>query len=152
MQNNNFPGVVESLLKGMDTVLSTKTVVGEATQIGDTIILPLVDVTFGVGAGAGADEKKNNAGGGLGGKMTPSAVLVIKDGYTKLVNVKNQDTMTKILDMVPDFVNKFTGGKKESSPVADIVDKFTSKKGGNAGVEEMPDEEVLDIAFPDGKE
>ncbi|MCI8737416.1 MAG: sporulation protein [Lachnospiraceae bacterium] len=135
MQNNNFPGVVESLLKGMDTVLSTKTVVGEATQIGDTIILPLVDVTFGVGAGAGADEKKNNAGGGLGGKMTPSAVLVIKDGYTKLVNVKNQDTMTKILDMVPD-----------------IVDKFTSKKGGNAGVEEMPDEEVLDIAFPDGKE
>lgn len=135
MQSNNFPGVVESLLKGMDTVLSTKTVVGEATQIGDTIILPLVDVTFGVGAGAGADEKKNNAGGGLGGKMTPSAVLVIKDGYTKLVNVKNQDTMTKILDMVPD-----------------IVDKFTSKKGGNAGVEEMPDEEVLDIAFPDGKE
>ena len=135
MQNNNFPGVVESLLKGMDTVLSTKTVVGEATQIGDTIILPLVDVTFGVGAGAGADEKKNNAGGGLGGKMTPSAVLVIKDGYTKLVNVKNQDTMTKILDMVPD-----------------IVDKFTSKKGGDAGVEEMPDEEVLDIAFPDGKE
>ena len=126
---------MESLLKGMDTVLSTKTVVGEATQIGDTIILPLVDVTFGVGAGAGADEKKNNAGGGLGGKMTPSAVLVIKDGYTKLVNVKNQDTMTKILDMGPD-----------------IVDKFTSKKGGNAGVEEMPDEEVLDIAFPDGKE
>ena len=42
--------------------------------------------------------------------MTPSAVLVIKDGTTKLVNVKNQDSMTKILDMVPDFVNKFTSG------------------------------------------
>ena len=40
---------------------------------------------------------------------------------TKLVNVKNQDTVTKILDMVPDFVNKFTGGKKESSPVADAI-------------------------------
>ena len=37
----NFQGVVEALLKGMDTVLSTKTVVGEATHIGDTIILPL---------------------------------------------------------------------------------------------------------------
>lgn len=132
MQNNNFPGVVESLLKGMETVLSTKTVVGEATQIGDTIILPLVDVTFGVGAGAGAGEKGNSGGGGLGGKMSPSAVLVIRDGYTKLVNVKNQDTMTKILDMVPD-----------------LVDKFTSKKGGNAGKEDMPDEEVLDIAFPE---
>ena len=49
-KENQFQGVVESLLKGMDTVLSTKTVVGEATKIGDTIILPLVDVTFGVGA------------------------------------------------------------------------------------------------------
>lgn len=131
-QNNNFPGVVESLLKGMDTVLSTKTVVGEATQIGDTIILPLVDVTFGVGAGAGAGEKGNSGGGGLGGKMSPSAVLVIRDGYTKLVNVKNQDTMTKILDMVPD-----------------LVDKFTSKKGEK---EDMPDEEVVDIAFPEKAE
>lgn len=130
MQNNNFSSVVESLLKGMDTVLSTKTVVGEATQIGYTIILPLVDVTFGVGAGAGSGEKKNSGGGGLGGKMTPSAVLVIKDGYTKLVNVKNQDTMTKILDMVPD-----------------IVDKFTAKK--NVDIKE---EEIVDIAFPEKEE
>ncbi len=126
MQNNNFSGVVESLLKGMDTVLSTKTVVGEATQIGDTIILPLVDVTFGVGAGAGSDDKKSNGGGGMGGRMTPSAVLVIKDGYTKLVNVKNQDMMTKILDLVPD-----------------LVDRFTAKKDG-----EMKEEEIVDIAFP----
>ena len=49
MADNNFTGVIESLMKGMNAVLSTKTVVGEATQIGDTIILPLVDVTFGGG-------------------------------------------------------------------------------------------------------
>ena len=97
-KDNQFQGVVESLLKGMDTVLSTKTVVGEATKIGDTIILPLVDVTFGVGAGAGNNSEKRSASGagGLGGKMTPSAVLVIKNGSTKLVNIKNQDTVTKI--------------------------------------------------------
>lgn len=126
----NFQGVVESLLKGMDTVLSTKTVVGEATQVGDTIILPLVDVSFGVGAGAGNNSQKGSASGagGLGGKMTPSAVLVIKDGYTKLVNVKNQDAVTKILDMLPDIVEKFTKPK---------------------GKEEMSDDEVRDIAFPE---
>ena len=96
-KENQFQGVVESLLKGMDTVLSTKTVVGEATKIGDTIILPLVDVTFGVGAGAGNNSEKKSASGagGLGGKMTPSAVLVIKNGSTKLVNIKNQDKFTK---------------------------------------------------------
>lgn len=130
MENNNFPNVVESLFKGMDSVLSTKTVVGEPTQIGDTIILPLVDVTFGVGAGTGAGDKKNSGGGGMGGKLSPSAVLVIRDGYTKLVNVKNQDTMTKILDMVPD-----------------IVDKFTARKANH----EMTDAEVVETAFPEEK-
>ena len=127
MADNNMNSIVESLLKGMNSVLTTKTVVGEATTVGDTIILPLVDVTFGVGAGASAGEKKNGGGGGLGGKMTPSAVLVIKNGSTKLVNVRNQDAMTKVLDMIPD-----------------IVDKFTTKKD-----EMSPDDNAVDIAFPE---
>ncbi len=130
MTDNNFSGVVESLLKGMDTVLSTKTVVGEATKIGDTIILPLVDVTFGVGAGASKGDKKNGGMGGMSGKMTPSAVLVIKNGQTKLVNIKNQDTVTKILDMIPDLVERFTSPK-----------------------EDMPaDAEAVDLAFPEEKQ
>ncbi len=134
-KENQFQGVVESLLKGMDTVLSTKTVVGEATQIGDTIILPLVDVSFGVGAGAGSNGEKNSSSGagGLGGKMTPSAVLVIKNGSTKLVNIKNQDAVTKVLDMIPDIVERFTKPKEQSGEISDA--------------------EVVDIAFPgDGKE
>ena len=129
MADNNFTGVIESLMKGMNTVLSTKTVVGEATQIGDTIILPLVDVSFGVGAGVSAGDKKNGGGGGFSGKMTPSAVLVIKNGSTKLVNIKNQDTMTKVLDMIPDIVDKFTAPKEE------MID----------------DDAAVEAAFPDEK-
>ena len=95
--NGTFRSTVESLFKGMDSFISSKTVVGDAIHIGDTIILPLVDVSFGVGAGAFAKEKSNNAGGGLGGRIQPSAVLVIQNGSTRLVNVKNQDGVTKIL-------------------------------------------------------
>ena len=114
MSENSFNNTVESLFKGMDSFITTKTVVGDAIHIGDTIILPLVDVSFGVAAGAFSQEKKNNGAGGMGGKIMPSAVLVIQNGTTKLVNVKNQDGVTKILDMVPDFVNKFTAGKQDS--------------------------------------
>lgn len=103
--NNNFDTTIQSLFKGMDSFITTKTVVGDAVTIGDTIILPLVDVSFGVGAGAFAGDKNQNAGGGMGAKISPSAILVISGGVTKLVNVKNQDTVTKILDMVPDFVS-----------------------------------------------
>lgn len=118
MAENNFNSTVESLFKGMDSFITTKTVVGDAINIGDTIILPLVDVSFGVAAGAFMQEKKNNGAGGLGGKIQPSAVLVIQDGQTKLVNIKNQDGMTKILDMVPDLVNKFTSGKDDDEDIS----------------------------------
>ncbi|MCI7107867.1 MAG: GerW family sporulation protein [Lachnospiraceae bacterium] len=119
MADNSFHNTIESLFKGMDSFITTKTVVGDAVHIGDTIILPLVDVSFGVAAGAFAEEKKNNGAGGMGGKINPSAVLVIQNGVTKLVNIKNQDGITKILDMVPDFVNKFTSGKVDSE--ADVI-------------------------------
>lgn len=124
MADNSFKGTVESLFKGIDGIISSKTVVGDAIHIGDTIILPLVDVSFGLGAGALSSDKKDQGGGGIGGKMTPCAVLVIQNGKTRLVNIKNQDTITKILDMVPDVVDKFTKGDDEitEQDVSDILD------------------------------
>lgn len=136
-ENNNFRSTVESLFKGMDSFISSKTVVGDAIHIGDTIILPLVDVSFGVGAGAFAKDRSNNAGGGLGGRIQPSAVLVIQNGTIRLVNVKNQDGITKILDMVPEFVDRFT--KKEN----DQIPKEVKEEAGK----EMSD--MLDAALRD---
>ncbi|PKM95673.1 MAG: sporulation protein [Firmicutes bacterium HGW-Firmicutes-1] len=124
-----FKNNVDSLLSGMENFISTKTVVGEAIYLNDTIILPLVDVTFGVGAGAseGKDEKKNSGagGGGLGAKISPSAVLVIKDGHTKLVNIKNQDSLTKIIDLVPDIMDRFMSKdkKKKDTSENNVVNK-----------------------------
>ena len=129
MAENNFNSVMTSLLKGVDSVLSTKTVVGEPINVGDTILVPLVDVSFGLGAGAGNQDKKASGGGGVGGKMSPSAILVIQNGKTKLVNIKQQDSVTKILDMVPD-----------------LVDKFTHKND-----DMISDEEAKEVAFPDGE-
>lgn len=122
MADSNFKGTVEALFSGMNGVISSKTVVGDAIHIGDTIILPLVDVSFAVGAGAYNEDKKDKGAGGLGGKMTPSAVLVIQNGTTRLVNIKNQDTVTKILDMVPDVVDRFTGGKQDKMTEEDVND------------------------------
>lgn len=124
---NNFQSTVESLFKGMDSFITTKTVVGDAIAVGDTILLPLVDVSFGVGAGAFSGEKKNNGGGGMGGKISPSAVLVISNGVTKLVNIRNQDGLTKILDMVPDFLNKISEGKKDPEVIVSEEKKQTEE-------------------------
>lgn len=107
MANNDFSSNVSSLFQGMDKFLTTKTVVGEPKNLGDTILIPLVDVSFGVAAGAFAGDQKNNGAGGMGGKMSPSAVLVIHGEQIRLVNVKNQDTITKVLDMLPEVIDRF---------------------------------------------
>ena len=138
-KDNNITSVMEALIKGAETVFTTKTVVGEATKVDDTIIIPLVDVSFGIGAGAtctpGAASGGKAAGtsggaGGMSGKMSPSAVLLIKNGQTSLVNIKNQDSVNKVLDMIPDIVDRFTAPKQEM----------------------MSDEEAVDAAFPEEKE
>ncbi len=119
-KNEIFNDTVNTLFQGMDGFVSTKTVVGDAIHIGDTIIVPLVNVTFGVGAGAFRGEKKLNSGGGLGGKMSPTAVLVIHNGVTRMISVENSTGIEKILDMIPDFVEKFSARKerKKQDPEA----------------------------------
>ena len=126
MGETNFKGTVESLFKGREGFITSKTVVGDAVKFDDgTIILPLVDVSFGVGAGAFSEHnKKDNGAGAMGGKIQPSALLVIKDGETKLVNVKNQDGLTKVLDMVPDLIDKFSGDKKNKKAESVQEDVF----------------------------
>ena len=127
MANNEFNNTVSTLFKGMDSFISSKTVVGDPVKVNDTVIIPLMDVSFGVGAGAFSKEKSNNAAGAMTGKMSPSAVLVIHNGVTKLVNIKNQDAVTKILDLVPDIADRFKHKDKEI----------------------MDDEKAVDIAFPE---
>lgn len=129
MAENNFQNTVEALFKGMDSFITTKTVVGDAITVGDTIILPLVDVSFGVGAGAFSEGAKNNGGGGMGGKITPSAVLVINKNGTKLVNVRNQDAVTKILDMIPDLADKFTGKEEKEECSTEELEHILEQEG-----------------------
>ena len=82
-ENNNFQSTVNSLFKGMDSFITTKTVVGDAITVGDTIILPLVDVTFGVAATAKNEDKKQNGGG------VPDFVNKFTDG--KFFSSKDDD-------------------------------------------------------------
>ena len=125
---NDFKTTLESLFRGMDGIVSSKTVVGDAIHINGTILLPLVDVSFGIGAGAFSGEKKEKGMGGIGGKIMPSAVLVIQNGTTKLVNIKNQDGITKILDMVPDVVDRFTTKKEDRMTEKDVMDILDSEE------------------------
>ena len=111
-KNNHFLDNAGAIFDGMNTFLTTKTVVGEPIVVGDTTIIPLVDVSCGMAAGTFDNTSKS--------KLSPTAMLIIQDGRTKVVNIKNQDAISKILDMVPDLINKITNKSD--------VDKEATKK------------------------
>jgi uncharacterized spore protein YtfJ len=118
-----------TLFSKMEEFVSTKTVVGEPVVVGDVVLVPLVDVTFGMATGmatANEDSKgRDGGGGGLGAKMTPSAVVVIVNGTAQLVNIKNQESASKLIDMIPGILAKLPFLKnmfdKNNEPANDDV-------------------------------
>ncbi len=98
------------LLEKLENLIATKSVVGETINVDGVLIIPFIDVSFGVGGGTvdSTEKKEVTAGGGAGAKLSPAAVLVVNGGNVQLVNIKNQDSLNKLIDMVPNILNKFT--------------------------------------------
>lgn len=122
----NLEQTVKTLVSSIEDHISTKTVIGEPVECGDTVIFPMADVSFGVAAGSFNQDKKNNGTGGAGVKMSPSAVLIIQNGTSKVVNIKDKDSLNKLIEMIPDLINKISGfvkskteDKQESRPAED---------------------------------
>lgn len=102
-----FDASLNVLFEKVDDLVSTKTVVGDAIVLGELTLLPLIEVGVGVGLGG---KETGGTGGGMGAKITPSAVLAIQNGDVQLINIKNQDAVSKLIDMAPGVVSKLNFG------------------------------------------
>ena len=105
--SKEFNESVNVLFDKVEDLVSTKTVVGEAIIIGDITLLPLIEVSVGAGVGSNVGEKQTTgSGGGVGAKITPSAIMVIQNGTVQVMHLKNQDAISKLIDMAPGVINK----------------------------------------------
>ncbi len=103
--------VMDSMFEKLEKFLRTETVVGEPFQVGDITMVPVITVTFGLGGGEGSgkDNKGNDGsgtGGGLGCKISPNAMLVIKDGAVNVIPLTSRGSLDKLFEMVPDIISK----------------------------------------------
>ena len=101
---------IQALFKGLESLVQSKTVVGEPIEAGGALIIPLIEISAGLASGALMNSAKNNGAGAMSAKMSPVALLIIEDGKTKLVSVKNQDVFTRLLDLIPEAVDKVRKG------------------------------------------
>ena len=118
MENKNQVSEnLETAFSYLEKFLKTETVVGEPIIIGETTIIPLVTVTFGLGGGGGKGKDAKGVDGdgggvGMGAKITTDAVLVIKGDNVNLIPVKGRTDLDRLVTMVPEILGKF-GKKKE---------------------------------------
>ena len=69
----------------MEVIIGKSSCPGDAIHIGDTTIVPLVDVSFGIGAGSFSGEKKEKGMGGIGRLHSAARD---QSGSTRLVNIR----------------------------------------------------------------
>ncbi len=132
VSKSDFNQTVGKLFQGMDAFLTSKTVVGDPIQVGETTLIPLVDVNFGVGAGAmGSARGSNNAFGSVGGKLSPSAVIVLQNGNARIMPIAEESTLSKVLDMIPGVTSK----------IQDLLGKNKDKEAVEEAIETLEDKE-----------
>ena len=114
---------VEALISSLESYASTKTVLGEPMHLNGLTILPIAEVSVGVAAGTSTQEHKNNGTGGAGVKVNPAALLIIKNGVARVINLKDKDAGSKLLEMAPEIIGKMTG--QTAGRIKDRIDDLS---------------------------
>lgn len=115
---DNTQSLMEHMFDKLNTFLKTETVIGEPFTIGSVTLIPIISVSFGMGGGLGEgkDSKGNDGGGGGGGlgcRISPNAILVVKDDEVNLIQLKSRGSLEKLFEVMPELISKLDLGKDE---------------------------------------
>jgi len=123
MGNHPIDGLMATAMQNIKEMVDVNTIVGDAVQASDgSVIIPISKVSFGFAAGGSefgtkpVDASPALFGGGSGGgvSIAPVAFMVVGQGQIKLLPVDTKvSPVEKILDMVPDVVEKFNSKMKK---------------------------------------
>ena len=115
MSESKIAEVVESLLKGVQGISKSETIIGAAQQAGDATVIPVhrLKIAFGA-ASANAGARGSKVGGDSGGygaggavELEPvAAIAVAKDGSAHLLTVEGDEKAgwSALLQEMPDIV------------------------------------------------
>lgn len=108
-----FKESMEAIVSHLENMIKTKTIVGDPINVDNTTIIPVMTASFGFGTGVGEGTEPGKGGGkggggGAGAKVSPSALIVIRDGEVNVYNLGHKGTLEKLAGMIPEIVSKFS--------------------------------------------
>ena len=131
-KKNPLNEVLQESMAKVREMVDTNTIVGQPIQTPDGVtLIPISRVSFGFGGGGATLGNKKEAtsdasvGAGLGAgvKVEPVAFLIIKEGTVRVmpVAVPAVTTVDRIVEMVPDVVDKVSGIIKKKVEEPEMV-------------------------------
>jgi uncharacterized spore protein YtfJ len=103
----------ETLLEKLRFITQAETVIGQPIQAGSATVVPVSRVSVGFGLGGHAGKGELTASGG-GASVEPVAFLYINGEDVRIMPItKDSSLASKVMDIVPDVVNKFSKKKEE---------------------------------------
>lgn len=128
-KKNPLNELLQDSMAKVREMVDTNTIVGQPIQTPDGVtLIPISRVSFGFGGGGAtfgnkkepAADSSVGAGMGAGVKVEPVAFLIVKEGTVRVmpVAVPAVTTVDRIVEMVPDVVDKVSGliKKKAEEP------------------------------------
>lgn len=110
---------IETLLTKAKEIARMDTVIGEPVLLDGVSLIPISKVTVGFGIGGldnDTDSKKKKSEAATGAvQITPIAVIAVSEGKSKLLMLeKNEQSMSKLIDLVPDILDRFAPRKTKN--------------------------------------
>ena len=145
--SNPIEGLMNTAMSSIKDMIDVDTIIGEPIQAGiDTTIIPISKVSFGFAAGGSEfkgealneyskKEKEEQVqyqlpfGGGSGAsvKIEPVAFLIVSTEMVKLLPVDHDSYMDKLIDYVPDILEKSCEALKNMKDKNKSIDKLKKK-------------------------
>ena len=121
MSENNIKAIIDVTLEKLRAMVDSDTVLGTPVTVGDTAVIPVSKVAFGLATGGSdfpskTDKQVFGGGGGAGVSINPMGVLAISGGNVKFVPINNEITsIDRLLQAAPEILDKIKGmtGKHE---------------------------------------
>lgn len=146
--NHPIEGLMNTAMSSIKDMIDVDTIIGEPISTGiDTLIIPISKVSFGFAAGGSEfkgetineyskKEKEEQVqyrlpfggGSGAGVSIDPVAFLVVSNGMVKLLPVTHDSYVDKLIDYVPDLLEKsgelLKNMKDKNKCVQELKDKI----------------------------
>ncbi|NLN86788.1 MAG: sporulation protein [Syntrophomonadaceae bacterium] len=118
-----FKEDMDAIAAHLENMVKSKTVVGEPISAGSATVIPIIAASFGfaLGNGEGTEQNKGGgkgSGGGGGARISPTALLVVKDDDVQVFNLGEKGSLDKLVTLVPEIITKISELKTKKAPAA----------------------------------